>query len=152
MLRRDARDGEQAATAAAVPGRMPSGDRYGTVLDEDELAPIVEGYGFPRHVRSGRDRAGSTTATSAGAVKLFLARCARSGLGRRECAGRLGPFVFRLRHTRLDGDPVVGGPGQRAVRGPRPADERGGLVPLCEAVFRALFHRPVRSDPWGGIF
>ncbi|MFF4744520.1 hypothetical protein QRN89_32080 [Streptomyces chengbuensis] len=35
--------------------RMPSGDRYWTVLDEDELTPVVEVDEFLRHVRFGRD-------------------------------------------------------------------------------------------------
>ncbi|MFJ7998158.1 tyrosine-type recombinase/integrase [Streptomyces sp. NPDC096310] len=99
--------------------RMPSGDRYWTVLDEDELAPIAEVDEFLRHVRFGRDQAESTTATYAGAIKLFLTWCARSGLHWRECVGRLGSFMFWLRYARLDGDPVVPGPGQQPVRGPR---------------------------------
>ncbi|CAG6393599.1 hypothetical protein SCOCK_210039 [Actinacidiphila cocklensis] len=99
--------------------RMPSGDRYWTVLGQDELAPIAEVDEFLRHVRFGRDQAESTTATYAAAIKLFLTWCARSGLYWRECVGRLGSFMFWLRYARLDGDPVVPGPGQQPVRGPR---------------------------------
>ncbi|MFF1482239.1 hypothetical protein ACFVYD_32600 [Streptomyces sp. NPDC058301] len=34
--------------------RMPSGGRYWTVLNEDELAPIAKVDEFLRHVRFGR--------------------------------------------------------------------------------------------------
>ncbi|MFI6948177.1 hypothetical protein [Streptomyces sp. NPDC050422] len=37
--------------------RVPSGDRYWTVLDEDELVPVAEVDEFLRHVRFGRDQA-----------------------------------------------------------------------------------------------
>ncbi|MFD3547078.1 tyrosine-type recombinase/integrase [Streptomyces sp. NPDC058655] len=99
--------------------RMPSGDRYWTVLNEDELVPVAEVDEFLRHVRFGRDQAETTTATYAGAMKLFLTWCAHSGRDWRECAGRLGSFMLWLRHARLDGGTVVAGPGCRPVRGPR---------------------------------
>lgn len=99
--------------------RMPSGDRYWTVLDEDELMPVVEVDEFLRHVRFGRDQAETTTAAYAGAMKLFLTWCDRTGRDWRECAGRLGSFMLWLRHARLDEGTVVAGPGSRPVRGPR---------------------------------
>ncbi|MFI2452673.1 hypothetical protein [Streptomyces sp. NPDC019539] len=97
--------------------RMPSGDRYWTVLDEDELTPVVEVDEFLRHVRFGRDQAETTTATYAGAMKLFLTWCDRTGRDWREYAGRLGSFMLWLRHARLDQGAVVAGPGCRPVRG-----------------------------------
>jgi site-specific recombinase XerD len=98
--------------------RMPSGDRYWTVLDEDKLTPVVEADEFLRHVRFGRDQAESTTATYASAMKLYLTWCARTNKDWRE-TGRLGSFMFWLRYARLDEDAVVAGPGHPPVRGPR---------------------------------
>ncbi|MEE1806913.1 hypothetical protein [Streptomyces sp. BE133] len=83
------------------------------------LTPVVEADDFLRHVRFGRDQAESTTATYASAMKLYLTWCGRTGRDWRETAGRLGSFMFWLRHARLDEDTVEAGPGHRPVRGPR---------------------------------
>lgn len=48
------------------PVRMPSGERYWTLLDDD-LEPVVAADEFLRHLRFGRDAAESTTRTYAGA-------------------------------------------------------------------------------------
>jgi site-specific recombinase XerD len=100
--------------------RLPSGVRYWTVLDEGTLMPVPEADDFLRHVRFGRDQAESTTATYAAAVKLYLLWCARTRLDWRDAAGRLGTFMFWLRHATGDGhSTVVPGREQKPVRGPR---------------------------------
>ncbi|MES9501913.1 tyrosine-type recombinase/integrase [Streptomyces koyangensis] len=98
---------------------MPSGQRYWTVLDEDRLAPVPAADEFLRHVRFGRDQAESTTRTYAGAVSLYLTWCGCTGRDWTTAAGRLGSFMFWLRHSTGDGTPVVAGPGSEPVRGPR---------------------------------
>ena len=62
----------------AFPVRLPSGQRYWTVLDED-LQVVAVADGFLRHQRFGRDGAESTTKAYAHAIALFLRWCARTG-------------------------------------------------------------------------
>jgi integrase/recombinase XerD len=75
--------------------RLPSGDRYWTLLDEVDLTPVAEVDEFLRHVRFGRDQAESTTATHASALKLYLLWCARTGQDCYEAAGRNLPAELR---------------------------------------------------------
>jgi len=100
------------------PVRMPSGERYWTLLDDD-LEPVVATDEFLRHLRFGRDAAESTTRTYAGGIALFLQWCALTGRDWRTAAGYLGMFMLWLRHAETGGDVVVSGPGTKAVRGPR---------------------------------
>ena len=58
--------------------RLPSGQRYWTVLDED-LRVVAVADAFLRHQRFGRDGAESTTKAYAHAIALFLRWCARTG-------------------------------------------------------------------------
>ncbi|MFF9765148.1 hypothetical protein ACF1GT_00675 [Streptomyces sp. NPDC014636] len=74
---------------------------------------------FLRHVRFGRDQAESTTRTYAGAVALYLTWCQRTGRDWTTAGGRLGSFMFWLRHAPADSSTVVAGPGSEPVRGPR---------------------------------
>lgn len=91
---------------------------YWTLLDKVDLTPVEEVDEFLRHVRFGRDQAKSTTATYASGLKLYLLWCARTGPDCYEAAGRLGAFMFWLRHADADGgSTVVAGPGSRPVRG-----------------------------------
>ncbi len=109
----------QTARWRCFPVRMPSGERYWTVLDET-LTPVQEVDEFLRHVRFGRDRAESTTATYASGIALYLTWCARTGSDWREGAARLGAFMLWLRHAELDQPAtVIPGPGHRPVRGAR---------------------------------
>lgn len=100
------------------PVRMPSGERYWTLLDDD-LELVVAAEEFLRHLRFGRDAAESTTRTYAGGIALFLRWCALTGRDWRTAAGYLGMFMLWLRHAETGGDVVVPGPGTKAVRGPR---------------------------------
>ncbi|MEU2771303.1 hypothetical protein ABZ628_32025 [Streptomyces diastaticus] len=67
-------------------------------MDDDQLAPVPEADEFLRHVRFGRDQAESTTRTYAGAVVLYLTWCRCTGRDWTTAAGRLGSFMFWLRH------------------------------------------------------
>lgn len=98
---------------------MPSGQRYWTVLDADRLEPVPAADEFLRHVRFGRDQAESTTRTYAGAVALYLTWCQCTGRDWTTAAGRLGSFMFWLRHSPGNDREVVAGPGSEPVRGPR---------------------------------
>ena len=62
----------------AFPVRLPSGQRYWTVLDED-LQVVAVADDFLRQQRFGRDGAESTTKAYAHAIALFLRWCARTG-------------------------------------------------------------------------
>jgi integrase/recombinase XerD len=111
----------------AFPVRLPSGQRYWTVLDEDlQVVPVADG--FLRQQRFGRDGAESTTKAYAHAIALFLRWCARSGRSWRGGVEQLGLFMTWLAHA---GPPASGaeaggagsavvfaGPGSEPVRSP----------------------------------
>ena len=107
--------------------RLPSGQRYWTVLDED-LQVVAVADGFLRQQRFGRDGAESTTKAYAHAIALFLRWCARSGRSWRGGVEQLGLFMTWLAHA---GPPASGaeaggagsavvfaGPGSEPVRSP----------------------------------
>jgi integrase/recombinase XerD len=78
--------------------RLPSGQRYWTVLDED-LQVVAVADGFLRHQRFGRDGAESTTKAYAHAIALFLRWCARTGRGWQAGVEHVGLFMTWLAHT-----------------------------------------------------
>jgi integrase/recombinase XerD len=82
----------------AFPVRMPSGQRYWTVLDED-LHVVGVADGFLRHQRFGRDGAESTTKAYAHAIALFLRWCARTGRGWQAGVEQFGLFMTWLAHS-----------------------------------------------------
>jgi integrase/recombinase XerD len=107
--------------------RLPSGDRYWTVLD-DELCVVPEADAFLRQVRFGRDGSELTTKAYAGGIALFLRWCARTGRSWHAGIEHLGLFMTWLRHagpqvSGLDVDDgtgqVLAGPGARPARGAR---------------------------------
>ncbi|MEV7244479.1 hypothetical protein AB0N92_24990 [Streptomyces sp. NPDC093248] len=55
-------------------------------------------HGCVSYDRFGRDQAESTTRTYAGAVALYLTWCRCTGRDWTTAAGRLGSFMFWLRH------------------------------------------------------
>ena len=79
----------------AFPVRLPSGQRYWTVLDED-LHVVGVADGFLRHQRFGRDGAESTTKAYAHAIALFLRWCAQTGRGWQAGVERFGLFMTWL--------------------------------------------------------
>ncbi|MBI0315143.1 tyrosine-type recombinase/integrase [Streptomyces javensis] len=104
--------------------RLPSGQRYWTVLDED-LQVVAVADGFLRHQRFGRDGAESTTKAYAHAIALFLRWCVRTGRSWQTGAGHLGSFMTWLAHagpsvsgSAARASVVLAGPGGRAARSP----------------------------------
>ena len=82
----------------AFPVRLPSGQRYWTVLDED-LQVIGVADAFLRHQRFGRDGAESTTKAYAHAIALFLRWCARTGRSWQAGVEQFGLFMTWLAHA-----------------------------------------------------
>jgi integrase len=108
----------------AFPVRLPSGQRYWTVLDEDlQVVPVADE--FLRHVRFGRDGAESTTKAYAHAIALFLRWCARTDRSWQDGVERFGLFMTWLAHAGReassaagDGSVVLAGPGAAPARSP----------------------------------
>src|SRR6266699_6393813 len=88
--------GDQGMRAFAV--RLPSGQRYWTVLDGD-LQVVAVADAFLRHQRFGRDGAESTTKAYAHAIALFLRWCARTGRGWQAGVEQFGLFMVWLAHA-----------------------------------------------------
>ena len=111
----------------AFPVRLPSGQRYWTVLDED-LQVVGVADGFLRHQRFGRDGAESTTKAYAHAIALFLRWCAGTGRSWQAGAEQFALFMTWLAHAGplasgvdavgAGSGVVVAGPGAGAVRCP----------------------------------
>jgi integrase/recombinase XerD len=95
------------------PVRLPSGQRYWTVLDEDLLVVAVAD-GFLRHQRFGRDGAESTTKAYAHAIALFLRWCARTGRSWQAGIEQFASFMTWLAHA---GPPASGADAGAAVSG-----------------------------------
>src|ERR1700716_2896372 len=109
----------------AFPVRLPSGQRYWTVLDEDlQVVGVADGY--LRHQRFGRDGAESTTKAYAHAIALFLRWCGRTGRSWQAGVEHFALFMTWLAHAGplaggVDGrgnvsGVVLAGPGAAAVR------------------------------------
>jgi integrase/recombinase XerD len=108
----------------AFPVRLPSGQRYWTVLD-DELQVVAVADGFLRHQRFGRDGAESTTKAYAHAIALFFRWCARTGRSWQDGVEHLALFMTWLAHAGPDassaetpssGAVVLAGPGVAPAR------------------------------------
>src|SRR5712691_9365840 len=92
-----ARDrGDQGMRAFAV--RLPSGQRYWTVLDGD-LQVVAVADAFLRHQRFSRDGAESTTKAYAHAIALFLRWCARTGRSWQAGVEQFASFMTWLAHA-----------------------------------------------------
>jgi integrase len=104
----------------AFPVRLPSGQRYWTVLDEDlQVVEVADGY--LRHQRFGRDGAESTTKAYAHAIALFLRWCDRTGRSWQAGVEQFALFITWLAHAGPAAGAsgvVVAGPGAAAVRCP----------------------------------
>src|SRR6266567_8978413 len=119
-----ARDrGDQGMRAFAV--RLPSGQRYWTVLDGD-LQVVAVADAFLRHQRFGRDGAESTTKAYAHAIALFLRWCARTGRSWQAGVEQLALFMTWLAYAGpaasgvgAGASVVVAGPGGVPARGAR---------------------------------
>src|SRR5215472_3218447 len=111
----------------AFPVRLPSGQRYWTVLDED-LRVVAVADAFLRYLRFGRDGAESTTKAYANAIALFLRWCARTGRTWQAGVEQLALFMSWLQHagpaasgagTDAAGGIVLAGPGAAPARSAR---------------------------------
>lgn len=101
----------------AFPVKLPSSERYWTVVDEDyQVVGVADEY--LQHIRLGRDAAESTTKAYAESLALYLRWCEQTGRDWRTAADRLGAFVTWLRHTPSDPEAPVSGPGLPEVRSP----------------------------------
>lgn len=99
----------------AFPVKMPSGGSYWTVIDDAyDVVSVADSY--LRELRFGRDRAESTTKAYAVSIALFLRWCARTGRQWLTAPGDMGLFIVWLKYTRIDGAPVVAGPGVEPLR------------------------------------
>jgi integrase/recombinase XerD len=95
--------------------RLPSGDRYWTVVDS-AYRPVPEADEWLLHVRLGRDCAESTTEAYARSLGLLLDWCSATGLDWRQAPGHLGRFMYWVQRY----DPDVPAVAQvRVVRGAR---------------------------------
>jgi integrase/recombinase XerD len=107
--------------------RLPSGQRYWTVLDED-LQVVGVADGFLRHQRFGRDGAESTTRAYAHAIALYLRWCSRTGRSWQAGVERFGLFMTWLAHAGpevsgaeaagMGSGVVLAGPGAAPARSP----------------------------------
>ena len=80
------------------PVRLPSGQRYWTVLDED-LQVVAVADAFLRYQRFGRDGAESTTKAYAHAIALFLRWCVRTGRSWQAGVEQFAMFMTWLAHA-----------------------------------------------------
>ncbi|MCW2917021.1 MAG: Recombinase XerD [Actinomycetia bacterium] len=88
--------------------RLPSGQRYWTVLDED-LRVVAVADGFLRHQRFGRDGAESTTKAYAHAIVLFLRWRARTGRSWQAGVEQFALFMTWLAHAGPSASGAEGG-------------------------------------------
>jgi integrase/recombinase XerD len=91
------RAGGDVAQFRAFVVRLPSGERYWTVINE-RYRPVPEADDFLLHLRLGRDCAESTTEAYARSVALFLQWCSRTGLSWSAAGAHLGRFMLWLGH------------------------------------------------------
>jgi len=82
----------------AFPVRLPSGQRYWTVLDDD-LRVVAVADGFLRYQRFGRDGAESTTKAYAHAIALFLRWCAQTSRPWQAGVEQFASFMTWLAHA-----------------------------------------------------
>jgi site-specific recombinase XerD len=82
----------------AFPVRLPSGQRYWTVLDDD-LQVVAVADGFLRYQRFGRDGAESTTKAYAHAIALFLRWCAQTSRSWHAGVEQFASFMTWLAHA-----------------------------------------------------
>jgi integrase/recombinase XerD len=107
--------------------RLPSGQRYWTVLDED-LQVVGVADDFLRYQRFGRDGAESTTKAYAHALALFFRWCAQTGRCWQAGVEQFALFMTWLAHAGPDASSaeapgsgsgvVLAGPGAAPARSP----------------------------------
>jgi integrase/recombinase XerD len=138
----------------AFPVRLPSGQRYWTVLDEElQVVPVADG--FLRQQRFGRDGAESTTKAYAHAIALFLRWCARSGRSWQGGVEQLGLFMTWLAHAGPQAAGVeAGGPGCAVVLagpGSEPARSPSRINAVLSAVRGMVVHAVAAGQAPAGL-
>jgi site-specific recombinase XerD len=126
----------------AFPVRLPSGQLYWTVLDED-LRVVGVADEFLRHQRFGRDRAESTTKAYAHAIALFLRWCARTGRSWPAGVEQLGLFMTWLAHADPQASSAAAGTGSGLVLagpGHAPARSESRINGVLTAVRGMVVH------------
>jgi site-specific recombinase XerD len=129
----------------AFPVRLPSGQLYWTVLDED-LRVVGVADEFLRHQRFGRDRAESTTKAYAHAIALFLRWCARTGRSWPAGVEQLGLFMTWLAHADPQASSAAAGTGSGLVLagpGHAPARSESRINGVLTAVPRTAVSTPL---------
>ncbi len=133
----------------AFPVRLPPGQRYWTVLDED-LRPVAVADAFLRHQRFGRDGAESTTKAYANSIALFLRWCTRSGRTWEDGVEQLSLFITWLAHAgplASGGEGTGTGPGLvLAGPGARPARSPSRVNGVLSAVRAMVVHAVAAGD------
>jgi len=136
------------------PVRLPSGQRYWTVLDED-LQVVAVADGFLRHQRFGRDGAESTTKAYAHAIALFLRWCARTGRSWQAGVGEFASFMTWLAHAgsaASDADAVGAGSGVLlAGPGAAPARSASRINGVLAAVRGMVVHAVANGNAPAGL-
>lgn len=117
---------ESEKSMRAFPVRLPSGQQYWSVLDED-MQVVAVADDFLRHQRFGRDGAESTTKAYAHAIALFFRWCGRTGRCWQAGVEHVALFMTWLAHAGPDasgaeavgsGAVVLAGPGVAPARSP----------------------------------
>ena len=139
----------------AFPVRLPSGQRYWTVLDED-LQVVAVADGFLRHQRFGRDGAESTTKAYAHSIALFLRWCARSGRSWQDGIGQFALFMTWLAHAMPSSSGIAAcgtaGPGVRlAGPGVGPARSASRINGVLTAVRGMVVHAAAAGQAPAGL-
>jgi integrase len=138
----------------AFPLRLPSGQRYWTVLDED-LQVVAVADGFLRHQRFGRDGAESTTKAYAHAIALFLRWCARTGRSWQAGVEQFALFMTWLAHagpTASGADAVGAGSGVLlAGPGVAPARSASRINGVLTAVRGMVVHAVATGEGPAGL-
>jgi len=138
----------------AFPVRLPSGQRYWTVLDED-LQVVAVADGFLRHQRFGRDGAESTTKAYAHAIALFLRWCARTGRSWQAGVEQFPLFMTWLAHAgpSASGADAVGPGSGMLLAGPgcAPARSASRINGVLTAVRGMVVHAVSAGDGPAGL-
>jgi len=137
----------------AFPVRLPSGQRYWTVLDED-LQVVAVADGFLRQQRFGRDGAESTTKAYAHAIALFLRWCARTGWGWQAGVEHVALFMTWLAHAGPDASSVEAvGSGAVVLAGPgvAPARSSSRINGVLSAVRGMVVHAVAAGQAPAGL-
>ncbi|MFB0631375.1 tyrosine-type recombinase/integrase [Streptomyces sp. AB3(2024)] len=122
--------------------RMPSGDAYWTVVDDD-LQVFREADRFLRGLRLNQARAESTTKAYAGAIVLFLRWSHATGRDWRTAARDLSSFILWLKWqtSRSEGRTAPPGSGTESARGARRIN--GVLVAVRGFLAHAVTERSI---------